>query len=79
MPLSIKGAEDIFLMLKNFINIIRIKYKLVIYKIRQDNDILIISAHSNILYKRWCENEGIEIELILIYTYEPNGGTKYIG
>lgn len=78
-PLKTKGKEDVFPTLRDFASMVWVRYGLSIYKIRQDRDTSVISAHSTTDYKAWYAQEGIKIEPTPSYTYELNGGGERAG
>ena len=51
----------------------------MIYKIKYNNNRLVIIINREIAYKLQVKEESIKLKLSLTYTYKPNRGTKYTG
>ena len=51
----------------------------MIYILKHNNKHIVVAINSETTYKLWAKEEGIEIELSLIYTYKPNRTAKQAG
>ena len=73
-----KSLVKVFNTIRDFNHQIKRQYSLIIYKIKYNNNRLVIIINREIAYKLWVKEESIKLKLSLTYTYKPSRGTKYI-
>ena len=77
--LANKTEIEVLRIIRNFKYFVARQYRLLIYKIKHNNNTLIITVFQGLIeYKKQVEAQGIELKLSLIYTYKNNGSIKYI-
>jgi hypothetical protein len=81
-----KTLTSILEAIRNFESFVRRHYKLLICRIRQDNDTATIARKDGTLssialtrYEKWAEEMGIILEPTPSYTHEPNGTAERAG
>ena len=73
-----KNKAIIFKTIKGFERWVRRQYGLSVCVIKHDNDTGVIHWEGSTEYTSWAKDEGIELELFLIYTHKSNGLIKRI-
>ena len=74
-----KTGIDVHESIRYFKNQVRHQFGLGIYKLKHDQDTLVIVIQGLTQYKYQVEEEGIDLELTLSYTYKLIGSIKKVG
>ena len=74
-----KSKDYVLKTLQSFENRTRRQYSLTIYKIKYNNNTSAIGIKGQTKYKQQANIEGIELELTLLNTHEPNRGVERTG
>jgi hypothetical protein len=69
----------IFRTIKGFKRWVRRQYSLSVCVIKHDNDTSVIHWEESTEYINWADDEGIELELSLTYTYKSNRLIERVG